>query len=114
MPKVTLRVKRASKATPKIKAKTSKSFAKRFSTSGNGLIMSTQAGKRHNMSQKTKRKLLLSKGTKAAHKSLSRTVRCALNLKLAFFQKRDKINKYNCQKSFIIVPKLIKKLLPSI
>ena len=37
-----------------------------------------------------------------------------LNSLFLFFQKRDKVNKYDCQKSFIIVPKLIKKLLPSI
>ena len=107
----TLRVKRASKATEKVKKKTSKSFAKRFSVSGTGLIIATQSGKRHNMSQKSKKQLLRQKGTTTANKSLYKTVRYALGLKVRRDKSQKEVYTAKTNVAYAPLPKAIKKLI---
>ena len=64
-----------------IKKKTRKSYAKRFKETGTGLILATQAGRRHNLSNRTKRSLLGGKGFTVANASLVKLVRYSLGLK---------------------------------
>ncbi|QED23417.1 large ribosomal subunit protein bL35 [Candidatus Deianiraea vastatrix] len=108
MPSVTVRIRRSSKATPRVKAKTVRSFAKRFSVSANRNILSTQAGKRHNMSQKSKRTLLSQKGKTNVNKSLLKTVRAALKLKLP--RKANPYIKKNDNLLNVALPKKVSKL----
>ena len=108
---LTARVKRAAKATEKVKKKTSKSFAKRFSVSGTGLIIATQSGKRHNMSQKSKKQLLRQKGTVTANKSLYKTVRYALGLKVRKDKSQKEVYVSKINVAYAPLPKVIKKLV---
>jgi large subunit ribosomal protein L35 len=50
------------------KLKTKSSAKKRFTSTGTGLIMSTQANKRHNMRKRSKRQLRNQRGKTLMHK----------------------------------------------
>lgn len=108
-----MRVRRKALSTPKIKRKTHRGSAKRFSLTGSLKIKVNQAGKRHNMSQKSKDKLLRSKGTKLADKTLSKIVRKSLCVgveKYKISSSCDYVLKNSASFKFAM-PKLFSKVL---
>jgi large subunit ribosomal protein L35 len=63
------------------KLKANKSASKRYSITGSGIVMSTQSGKRHNMSQKSKRQLLSQTGkTHVISKGLAKRIKKRYNI----------------------------------
>ncbi len=111
MPSVSLRVKRASKATPKVKKKTLRSAYKRLKALKSGVIIRTKAGKRHNMSQKSGGQLFRQSGTTAISSSFLKMARFALVIGLGRkYSKKSESPESPQESKFGVISKRFSKL----